>query len=308
VADPAAPLGVLVLGRDAAASELGRELAAHRSFRVVDVRDELEGAASLDGVDAVWAAGPAAGRLDAALAALRAGRHLLLSPPAQAEPARLAELARTAASAGLCAAAVHRRFSPQVVRAAELVASGRLGLPWALQLHLVEPGAGDGAAARLLAEGVDVVRAVTGLEVESVHAVASGAVAPQALLVASLALSRGALATIVAGRSDTRDRAGGGLGRLLLAGSQGMLCLEEDRPRLVVRSNVRESASRVGDGRAAGWIARGLLDDLAHALRGGAEPACGLLDAGRALAAAQAAAESARTGATIRIEDVPGGE
>jgi predicted dehydrogenase len=193
------------------------------------------------------------------------------------------------------ATVLHRRASPYVARAAELVASGRLGLAWALQVSLVEPGADAAASTRLLCDGVDAVRAIVGLEVVSVHAVAGGGI-----ISASLGLERGGIATVLAGASPTHDAAGG-LGRIVMLGSQGMLSLEHDRPRLEVRSNRSASASVASDAGSPVACALGALDDLERAIRSEREPAATLDDGRRAFAVALAAADSVATGSHVQL-------
>jgi predicted dehydrogenase len=278
-------LATLLVG--AAGDPLEQALATHPGYRLVERRDEL---GSLEGIDVVCVAAAPGQRAATALAAIRGARHVLLATPFAASAAEADELVAEARAHGVRATVLHRRASPYIARATELVASGRLGLPWALQVSLVDPGAASDSITGLLCDGVDAVRAIAGLEVVSVRAVAGGGV-----ISASLGLERGAIATVLAGTSPTHD-ATGGLGRIVMLGSQGMLSLEHDRPRLEVRSNRSASASVASSAGSPVACARGALDDLEQAIRGGREPATTLDDGRRALAVALAAAESATTG------------
>jgi predicted dehydrogenase len=275
-------------------SALEQALAQHSGFQVAAQRDAL--GVLEDGIAVVGVAGPPDTRAATALAAIGAGRHVVVATPFAATAAEADAVSAAAREHGVRATMLHRRASAHVARAAELVVSGRLGLPWALQISLVEPGADAAATVRLLCDGVDAVRAISGLEVADVHAVGSGE-----LICASLGLERGAIATVLAGSSPTHD-ATGGLGRIVLLGSQGMLSLEHDRPRLEVRSNRSGSASVASDAGSARACAFGALDDLEHAIHGQREPATTLVDATRALTVALAAAASAATGTRIHLQ------
>jgi predicted dehydrogenase len=286
------PLKTLLVGGSGSALE--HALEGHRGYRLVARRDalgELE-----DAIEVVCVAGEPSGRAATALAAIRAGRHVAVATPFATTVADADAIVGAARERGVRATVLHRRASPYVARSAELVASGRLGLPWALQVTLVEPGAEAGASTRLLCDGVDAVCAISGLEVVNVHAVSHGA-----LTCASLGLERGAIATVVAGSSPTHDVTGG-LGRIVMLGSQGMLAHEHDRPRLEVRSNRSASASVASDAGSAAACAHGVLDDLERAIRTQREPACSLTDGRRALAVALAAAESAASGTHVQLQ------
>jgi predicted dehydrogenase len=278
-------LAALLVGADG--GPLAAALATHAGYRLVERRDEL---GPLEGIDVVCVAGEPEQRAATALAAIRGGRHVLLATPFAATGAEADELVAEARAHGVRATVLHRRASPYIARATELVASGRLGLPWALQVSLVDPGGAPGSITRLLCDGVDAVRAIVGLEVVSVRAVAGGGI-----ISASLGLERGAIATVLAGSSPTHD-ATGGLGRIVMLGSQGMLSLEHDRPRLEVRSNRSASASVASDAGSPVACALGALDDLERAIRSEREPVTTLDDGRRALAVACAATESAATG------------
>jgi predicted dehydrogenase len=283
-------LAALLVGGDG--GPLGDALARHRGYRLVERRETL---GPLEGIDVVCVGDAHETRAATALAAIQAGRHVLLTTPFAATAAEADELVAAARAQRVRATVLHRRASPYVARAAELVASGRLGLAWALQVSLVEPGADAAASTRLLCDGVDAVRAIVGLEVVSVHAVAGGGI-----LSASLGLERGGIATVLAGASPTHDAAGG-LGRIVMLGSQGMLSLEHDRPRLEVRSNRSASASVASDAGSPVACALGALDDLERAIRSEREPAVTLDDGRRAFAVALAAADSAATGSHVQL-------
>lgn len=196
-------------------------------------------------------------------AAPEAAKLTLVSPPADARRIR---------AVGGTLAVVHRRDSPPFRRAAELVGEGRLGVPRSVVLHLVEPGRPDPAGA--LFEAVDIVRAVVGLEVVAVRA--AGGANPVVLA----ELERGVAVTIVVG-GGPED--GSGLRRIVLVGSQAMLAVEEDRPRLERRGTAHPAAGGAIAARAAALAA-----ELRGIVQHGRPPACGAEPALRAAGVVEA--------------------
>jgi predicted dehydrogenase len=268
---------------------------------LADRRLDDAGAGGLDAaladpaVEAVWL-GAAADPGDP-LRVVAAGRALLLSAPPAAGLDALDELAGAARAAGVAVAVRHRRASPPFARAAALVADGRAGLPRAVHVHLIE-AAGGAPAERLLFEGIDAVRAIVGLDPVAVHATGPAASAGAGATVAVVELERDVPATFVVGRSPDADPVAAGLRRIVLVGSQAMLALEEDRPRLEVRGG---AGARAGDGGAARAVAGALAAELVGIVRDGRPPVCGLDDARVALAVVLAAGEAAGARALVGL-------
>jgi predicted dehydrogenase len=260
----------------------------------------LAEARRVPGLQALWMTEP-----DVALAveALAAGVGVMMPAPCQASPDELEVLSTSGPGKLLIA---HRRHSPMLVQARRLILSGEYGLPWVMQLHVITPGASSSTKReRTFVEAIDALCFVSGLEVSSVYA----RTGPQNILVGSLDLTRGGCATVSVATSPVTDLRGGGLRRLVLAGSQGLLVLEEDRPLLSVRASEAPTVSRVGGGAAGRWVSRGLLDELAAASACDPEGAATGRRILRSLATLHAALHSAMTAsaedAVISLMPVP---
>ncbi len=90
----------------------------------------VEEAVAGPAVDAVYVALPVAMHAPAALAALRAGKHVLCEKPLAMSDAEAAQMAAEARAAGrLLGAAYYRRLYPKLVRAKQLIAAGAIGRP-----------------------------------------------------------------------------------------------------------------------------------------------------------------------------------
>jgi 1,5-anhydro-D-fructose reductase (1,5-anhydro-D-mannitol-forming) len=90
----------------------------------------IEEAAADPAVDAVYIALPVAMHADAAIAALRAGKHVLCEKPMAlnfAEAERMVGEGR--ASGRLLGVAYYRRLYPKLIRAKQLIAEGAIGAP-----------------------------------------------------------------------------------------------------------------------------------------------------------------------------------
>jgi predicted dehydrogenase len=101
---------------------------AHDSYRAI-VED--------DGVDVLYIATPHPQHRAVTLAALRAGKAVLVEKAFTVSPAAAREIAELAASTGIFAMeAMWTRFMPTVVRARELIAEGAIGAAQAVQADL----------------------------------------------------------------------------------------------------------------------------------------------------------------------------
>ncbi len=142
------PLGIAVIGagywgpnliRNFRGSDAWRlvavcDLDAERARRVlgaqtdVEVYTSLEDLLRLDSVDAVAVATPARTHLGITLAALRAGKHVLVEKPLADTGADGLEMVEYARANGLVLMADHTYcYTPAVMKIAELVSSGALG-------------------------------------------------------------------------------------------------------------------------------------------------------------------------------------
>jgi predicted dehydrogenase len=110
--------------------EIRRQRAA-AAVRGLRTSERLHDALDDPEVDAVVVAAPAAQHHGIALAALRAGKHVLCEKPLALAAAECAELVETAAAAGVVLMVGHVfLFNPAVVRLKEMVDAGELGRLW----------------------------------------------------------------------------------------------------------------------------------------------------------------------------------
>ncbi len=213
-------------------------------------------------------------RADAVIAALRAGKHVLVDKPLALTAADAARVAAVAAETGrVCLPAHHQRFHPMIAAARGAVAGGKVGLPWNVQADFLVAGGTPspaGELANFAVYPIDVVLALTGLRVRRVYARLSthwsdGDADDFALLF--LTHENGLTSTISVGRlrelADTRQ-AGLAVHRYRVSGSHGVLDIDASRPAVVLRRADASSPSWHGPS----TVDR-LLDELHAAVVGG---------------------------------------
>ncbi len=87
-------------------------------------------------VDAVYVALPVAMHADAAIAALRAGKHVLCEKPMAINLAEAERMVAEARAAGrLLGVSYYRRLYPKLIRAKQLIAEGAIGQPLLAEAH-----------------------------------------------------------------------------------------------------------------------------------------------------------------------------
>lgn len=114
----------------AAICDLDRDRAQSLADRVgrVDVHTDLDEMLARDDIDAVAVATPARTHHPVVLAALRAGKHVLVEKPLADSRSRALEMVREAATRGLVLMADHTYcYTPAVLKIRELIAEGALG-------------------------------------------------------------------------------------------------------------------------------------------------------------------------------------
>jgi predicted dehydrogenase len=95
---------------------------------------DLDAALADPKIDAVYVASPVALHAEHAIAALRAGKHVLCEKPVAMDYAQAKSMANASQSAGkLLGVAYFRRGYPKLVRAKELIAEGAIGQPTFVQ-------------------------------------------------------------------------------------------------------------------------------------------------------------------------------
>jgi predicted dehydrogenase len=107
-----------------------RDKAKATNYRVTEVWSSLEEALSDEAVDAVYIALPVSMHADAAIAALRAGKHVLCEKPMAMSDAQAGKMVFEAEASGcLLGVAYYRRLYPKLIRAKQLIGAGAIGQP-----------------------------------------------------------------------------------------------------------------------------------------------------------------------------------
>lgn len=347
----ARPLGLGIVGCGGAALDVVRSLGGSRSARVVAVHDREPAPAAdlaartgarvhsrLDdlladpGVEAVYVALPHDLLAATAIAALQAGRHVLVEKPLATSRAEVERVRAAADAAGRSVGVMFElRHIAIVAAATNLVRSGALGRIRVVRIRTLidKPSAywtsgptgrvadpwrasraraGGGVVLMNAIHQLDVLRAVTGLEVVRVGAeTAAGidGVEVEDVAVATLRFDDGAVGSLVASAHAPGANAGE---TIEIDGTGGALRLGDPytaTPRLDL---FLRAAS--GDQPAGQWIAiepavidpwAAALDDFAHAIRAGRAPVPGIDDAQAALATVLAIYESAERRTVVDV-------
>lgn len=296
-----------------------RELGVDRAFT------DPVAAATNDEVDAVVIGAPTFAHAEIALAALRAGKHVLCEKPlagTYAEALAVADAAREASGAFLMG--FMRRFDAGFVRVRDRIDAGDIGEPVLVRSTgrgpgLPPPWAWDtrrsgGLVAEVNSHDIDTIRWLSGQEPERVFAVGRAAKRPDIaeehegfvdVLAATLELSAGGIAQLDGACPadygyDARVEVYGTEGTLLVGGPT-------DRTALLVRAD-----GAVTDP-VRSWrtlFADAYREEDRHFVavaRGEEEPRTSAEDGVRALATVMAANRSMATGSPVRLDEVTGG-
>lgn len=107
-----------------------RDKAKARDYPVAKVWSTLDEALHDTAVDAIYIALPVAMHADAAIAALRAGKHVLCEKPMAMSDAQAGSMVAEAQASGhLLGVAYYRRLYPKLIHAKQLIAAGAIGQP-----------------------------------------------------------------------------------------------------------------------------------------------------------------------------------
>lgn len=247
-------------------------------------------------------------RADAVIAALQAGKHVLVDKPLALTAADAAKVAAVAAETGkVCLPAHHQRFHPMIAAARGAVAGGKVGLPWNVQADFLVAGGTPSPAGELANFAVyplDVVLALTGLRVRRVYARVTthwndGGADDFALLF--LTHENGLTSTISVGRTnelaDTRP-AGLAVHRYRVSGSHGVLDIDASRPAVALRR--AEASSHTWHGPST--VDR-LLDELHAAITAGRPSSPSAADAVHIAEIVDAARTSAASGQPVDLQE-----
>ncbi len=191
---------------------------------------DLGFAALVDATDALIIAAPAERHHALAVAALRAGKHVLVEKPIAATLAEADDLATLAAARGLVLQVGHlERFS-----AAHAALSGRLGPPLYIEAVRVAPfkprGTDVSVILDLMIHDLDLVLALMGSQIESVDAVGAAVASPhEDIANARIRFVNGAVATITASRVSPRTER-----RMRIFARDGTMAIDFANRRLTV--------------------------------------------------------------------------
>ncbi len=285
-----------------AAGDLAR--AASAQAHVGDLESLLESDA--DDVQAVIVNTPNDSHADIALAAIAAGRHVLVEKPLALSADAADEVRRRADSAGVRLMAAHTlRFMPANVQVHRALAAGELGKPGMLRSHRWlrrfpgppggwkhDPARSGGLCIHEAVHEIDQALWLIGERPTHVHALE----APD-LLQIHLGFASGAMA--ICGVA-TGLPLGSGYYTLSLIGSLGAAYADDHHNMHLVYRGGRPQAF-VSDQRAI--AARAQLDEFASAITEERDPSVSGADAVAALQVAEAAADSAASGQTAHLTE-----
>jgi len=249
-------------------------------------------------VQAVAVLTPPATHVELALAAVRAGKHVLVEKPAATRAEDVLELARASRAAGVCAAAGHNlRHHRLVQRAFRAVRDGRLGRIERIELRWNSPGArgpiwqmdraqGGGVLFDLGIHHIDLARFLAGSEFVELSAVtdssgsddlrasASGLLANGSRFTAEWSKSAGAVHTVrIVGSVATVEFA-------MYRGASWRLSPRSFRMRERAKDLRHALADRQTGGDSADSYRLEWLD-FVRAIREGTPPACPIEDAAK---------------------------
>lgn len=299
--------------------------------------DDMDAFLAADGLDAVIVATPSGAHLDPAMAAIAAGRHVVVEKPLEVTTARIDRMVGAAATAGVLLTGVFpRRFNPATLALKQAVAAGRFGriamadayVKWWRPQSYYDSAAwrgtkvldGGGALMNQSIHTIDLLLFVMG-DVAATRAqtrlVAHEGIEVEDVAAAMLEFPSGAIG-VVQGTTAAWSKAGhkaevhvmGDKGSAILAddGFRVWEFLEETPEDDRIRAELGADAAAAGAGAADPkaidfvWHQRN-LEDVVRALNAGAPPVIDGREARRAVALIEAIYASADAGGErIKIE------
>jgi len=288
-------------------------LADRHGARVAESLDELFGA-----VDVVDVCTPTHLHAEVAVAAARAGRHVICEKPMARTLADAEAMLAAAGDAGVRLFVAHVvRFFPEYVAARAAVLDGAIGEPAVLRLTrasfrprqpaghwFFDHAKSGGIVLDLMVHDLDYARWIAG-DVVAVHCRSASVAQPEAGVdhaVAILTHRSGAISHVSAswGYAPPTFRTA-----VEIAGSHGLIEQDSTATTPVTPSLLADAAggglTAMADTGLAGDPFRLELAEFARAIRDGTEARIGAADGLEALRIALAADESARTGAVVRL-------
>jgi predicted dehydrogenase len=237
-----------------------------------------------------------------------AGKHALVDKPLALSVEECDAIERAFTANGVvCVPAYHYRFHPSIRSARAAVAGGSVGLPWAVHAEfIVAAGTAAWPLGELLNFGlysVDAIRAILGLEVESVYATLGSFFyggGPDDFSVLALNLEHGVVATTSVGRAPTTGHPSGygGDRRVRIMGSHGTVVVDAAQQSLRVYGDGRAELRGYGD-----ESLRLLVDHVVACIRSGQTPEVGPRDARAALQVILAARIAAAEQRVVALDE-----
>ena len=282
-------------------------------------------------VDAVCITTPSGSHREPAIAALRAGKHVLCEKPIEITPQRIdAILAAAKETGGILAAVFQSRFGEGARTVKRAVEAGRLGrltlcsayVKWWRTQQYYDSGAwrgtwemdGGGALMNQSVHAIDLLTWFAGMPEEvkaNISTLAHERIAVEDTAVAALRFPNGALG-VIEGATSTYP---GWNKRVELSGDKGSIILEDDNIKFWQFEEAEPGDGEIRKGGAGANIGGGAADpmaigieghrrqieDLCNAIREKRQPAIPGSDARNAVALICAIYESAKTGGTVRV-------
>jgi predicted dehydrogenase len=289
------------------------------------VTRDVAAALARDDIDLVVVCSEPTRHARLAMAALGAGKHVLLDKPFATTLDDATALRRQAEAAPGRFTMMHRLFSPQIERARAAIDAGHIGLPLALDMEwLASDGlsgeaverpefvtdtalSGGGELMNFLTYPITTIRYLTGLEVRSVYAEAGtfffdqhAAAGVEDLGMLSLELDHGVMATITVGRVPQATSHAAVSSTLRVIGSHGHLAIDESQPVLDVWQRTERRGRRIG-GDAGLRAAQRVLRDVVEAIRQDRVPRLTASDGWATIAAIDAAYRSVQSGQPVEV-------
>jgi predicted dehydrogenase len=266
-----------------------------------------------------------------AIAALEAGKHVIVDKPMAVTLEEANAVVESARRASRRLTVVNRLASPGLRRARGWIEAGQVGFPRHVSVDLLSNGSqfetaverpelvadpalsGGGELRNFLGYGVDAIRYLTGCEPVSVHAEAGTfffdahrRFGVEDLGVVSLELEHGVTATVLVGRVPQAPTSGGALSTLQLIGSHGHVVIDDESPRLSVWRQGEPMRRRPLSESAATDLITPVFRSFLDAIETGADPSYGPHDGWASVAAVDAAYRSLAEGGPVPVPRAPG--
>lgn len=293
---------------------------------------ELLTAADVLGIDAIGVCTPPESHRELALAALRAGKHVLVEKPLTLNPDDARDLvAASAASSVVAATGFHMRSHRLVCRARDILREGRLGDIESIRVVWHSPrgdenipawktrrASGGGALTEIAVHHLDLLRYLFDTEIEQIFALSTNGRRDDECAVISARLANGALATGEFSERSPHEM------EIVVSGRSAWLrvdCLRFDgleyrsakdvpgapgvrwRQAVAGMCDLPQGVSTMRKGGDYRDSYRRAWDDFAHAIRDRRAPAATFTDGLRATEAIAAAVQSSLSGVPVKLAE-----